>query len=869
MNDSSCPLCTGTGSEDVLWQDTLCRVIWVDETGYPGYCRVILHAHVAEMSDLEASERHRLMDIVCTVEKALREIVQPHKINLASLGNYVPHLHWHIIPRWRNDSTFPDAIWAPEKRPRNTIGPEREVIRQRTLDRLHELLAIDHVSQSSPRPEPPDPPANSDHFSLGACIMTIFTRFLAIHVPTTLECETTGTNPEFEVCFTSDGEIPFAQVIAHSQGRQTIIKGESIRCSESHGDNFTYAATIPAGLGGCGEMTLQIEGCRKSDLGQAIAKDWIKEFRHLHLDPAPLPKVDIQGGIRIYFGIHKHMHQPYYRTADPAYWDGEKEEIFGSRTGNYTRFVPMAIRQYAESALPHAGLSASWSGSLIEQLDRIEAEGLCGGRFHGWKDELREIADARTALGHPRMAFSAFGHFHPLMPLIPTRNIVRHIQWHRDLIRRTFGVEASRILFPPETAFHVRMIPALKQAGIEAVIYDSIHRYRACRDYPYAGIEEGMLPPNPTEQVNPAVNDWLQLRNVWAGSRISPSLLRPEYVAYEDPEGTVHKIIAIPAERYIGNEDARGGFGALQYPEVLGQVYEQIARSGSFDPEHPPFFLLHSDGDNHGGGADSYYGHNTGQMMRWLREDPRFELTSCEDYLDRFPPDPDHAIHLEPGSWSGADNGDPQFMKWFSRYHEPYSPDLNSWAVLTAFQNLVHTVEDSFPEHPSLPQGIRLMLTAETSCYWYWTGQDVWDAQVTEAANLGWRLLGSAGRDVAGTDQTGPTLFPPWITPENPGGQRWGQGCLEDAPRQATVHTFVHDITGLKRVTLVMRTEAGEKHIEMTNHGHYPSQTGASVSADYCTAELPLGAGDVRYFIEAEDRHGNVTRGALERIYLC
>ena len=47
-------------------------------------------------------------------------------------------------------------------------------------------------------------------------------------------------------------------------------------------------------------------------------------------------------------------------------------------------------------------------------------------------------------------------------------------------------------------------------------------------------------------------------------------------MAYDDPDGGRHKIIAVPAERYIGNEDARGGFGALQYPDVLGQVYDQI-----------------------------------------------------------------------------------------------------------------------------------------------------------------------------------------------------------------------------------------------------------------------------------------------------
>jgi diadenosine tetraphosphate (Ap4A) HIT family hydrolase len=42
--------------------------------------------------------------------------VRPDKINLASLGNVVPHLHWHVIPRWRDDSHFPAPIWATAKR---------------------------------------------------------------------------------------------------------------------------------------------------------------------------------------------------------------------------------------------------------------------------------------------------------------------------------------------------------------------------------------------------------------------------------------------------------------------------------------------------------------------------------------------------------------------------------------------------------------------------------------------------------------------------------------------------------------------------------------------------------------------------------
>ncbi len=578
--------------------------------------------------------------------------------------------------------------------------------------------------------------------------MPVFTRFTSIDLPSRLTVDDNGRSPEFEIMATADGDVPFFQVILHTPSGQHLLTGDAIeRAPGGPGGAATCIAQVPAGLMGPGSIRIQVEGCRVADISQAGGGDWIKEFRDREIAGQPRPaRVAASGGgdVKLYFGIHKHMHQPYYNTTDTLYWDGEKDGIFGSRAGNYTTFIEAAVRQYIDGGLPHGGLSTSWSGSLIEQLDRCARDGLCGGAFTNWNDSLRRIGQENTALGHPRVDFSGFGFFHPLMPLIPHRNIVKQIAWHKDVIRSAFGVEASAVMFPPETAFHVRMIPALNEAGIQAIIYDSIHRYRACREYPYAGIQEGMLPPNGADTVNPPQDDWLQLNNIWAGSKISPSLLRPEYVAYEDPHGNIHKLIAVPAERYIGNEDARGGFGALQYPDVLGQVYDQIVATGTFDPRHPPFFLLHSDGDNHGGGADSYYHHNTSQLVNWLNQDPRFELTTTTDYLERFPPDPSTAIHIEPGSWAGADNGDPQFMKWFSRYNEPYSPDLNSWAVLTAFQNAVHALEDAEPDNADLESAVRLMLTAETSCYWYWTGQQVWDEQVTNAANLGWSRMRGA-----------------------------------------------------------------------------------------------------------------------------
>lgn len=113
-----CELCAGPGGE-LLWEDDLCRVVRVggpEGTAFPGYCRVVCRQHVAEMSTLASDDAHRVMDVVLATERALRLTVQPDKINLASLGNMVPHLHWHIIPRWRDDSHFPAPIWATAQR---------------------------------------------------------------------------------------------------------------------------------------------------------------------------------------------------------------------------------------------------------------------------------------------------------------------------------------------------------------------------------------------------------------------------------------------------------------------------------------------------------------------------------------------------------------------------------------------------------------------------------------------------------------------------------------------------------------------------------------------------------------------------------
>ena len=109
--DMTCPLCQPSPHE-TLWQDDFCRVVLLNDADYPAYCRVELIAHIKEMSDLDAFSQLQLMKIVFAVEAAMRDVIQPDKINLASLGNKTPHLHWHIIPRFADDKHFPNSHWG-------------------------------------------------------------------------------------------------------------------------------------------------------------------------------------------------------------------------------------------------------------------------------------------------------------------------------------------------------------------------------------------------------------------------------------------------------------------------------------------------------------------------------------------------------------------------------------------------------------------------------------------------------------------------------------------------------------------------------------------------------------------------------------
>ena len=111
MKLAGCPLCEGPGGTIIHAGEKL-RVIRADEPGFPAFYRVVWNDHAAEFSDLSPDERRECIEAVVQVEAALRAHLAPDKINLAALGNAVPHLHWHVIARFAWDSRFPGAVWA-------------------------------------------------------------------------------------------------------------------------------------------------------------------------------------------------------------------------------------------------------------------------------------------------------------------------------------------------------------------------------------------------------------------------------------------------------------------------------------------------------------------------------------------------------------------------------------------------------------------------------------------------------------------------------------------------------------------------------------------------------------------------------------
>ncbi|MDA8430269.1 MAG: HIT family protein [Geobacteraceae bacterium] len=90
---------------------------------FPGYTLLFTKRHVTELFHLDQTVRAALTEEVSSVAKALHTQFQPDKINYELLGNMVPHIHWHLVPRFATDPLWPRPIWA-EHHDETLLSPE-------------------------------------------------------------------------------------------------------------------------------------------------------------------------------------------------------------------------------------------------------------------------------------------------------------------------------------------------------------------------------------------------------------------------------------------------------------------------------------------------------------------------------------------------------------------------------------------------------------------------------------------------------------------------------------------------------------------------------------------------------------------------
>jgi diadenosine tetraphosphate (Ap4A) HIT family hydrolase len=132
MTPSSCPFCQKLarlgelGDDEVIAPLAHSVVLLGPWQFYRGYCIVVARRHATELSGLSATERPGYLDEMCRVAKVLEDCFHPHKLNYELLGNQVPHLHWHLFPRYRDDPEALKSVWlALERADRDPVEKER------------------------------------------------------------------------------------------------------------------------------------------------------------------------------------------------------------------------------------------------------------------------------------------------------------------------------------------------------------------------------------------------------------------------------------------------------------------------------------------------------------------------------------------------------------------------------------------------------------------------------------------------------------------------------------------------------------------------------------------------------------------------
>ena len=130
MSEAACVMCARVAGEGPLFVADLptSRVYFNEDQFFPGWVFVVLKRHAVELYELEPGERAALIEDVNRVARALHRVYEPEKMNYELLGNQVPHIHWHLVPRLAGDPEPRWPVWRVAHEPKKL--PAEEVARR-------------------------------------------------------------------------------------------------------------------------------------------------------------------------------------------------------------------------------------------------------------------------------------------------------------------------------------------------------------------------------------------------------------------------------------------------------------------------------------------------------------------------------------------------------------------------------------------------------------------------------------------------------------------------------------------------------------------------------------------------------------------
>ncbi len=91
------------------------------------WIKIFTQRKVKEFSECTLDEKTEIFRIIDITEKQMLKYFKADKINIASFGNLLPHVHWHIMARFENDSYFPEPMWGQKQRESDLDLPDFEV----------------------------------------------------------------------------------------------------------------------------------------------------------------------------------------------------------------------------------------------------------------------------------------------------------------------------------------------------------------------------------------------------------------------------------------------------------------------------------------------------------------------------------------------------------------------------------------------------------------------------------------------------------------------------------------------------------------------------------------------------------------------